>query len=173
MGSLQLCTPVGRVRHHVQVTDCLPPGPLHGLWVWIPPAMAAVLWWLLSTLSAREVLKPWLLLSTDTDTDPVLLYIPASPLPLWPGLPRVLARGVPRLNPRLRLMLRLILTTDTDTPVWDTMDMVWDTMVMVWDTTAMVLDTMVMDTDMDTDSDTTDKMEAFNCACAIVIRINS
>merc|ERR1712126_650932 len=79
-------------------------------------------------------------------------------------------RGRLRLNLRLRLMLRLILTTDTDTPVWDTMDMGWDTMVMVWDTTAMVLDTMVMDTDMDTDSDTTDKMEAFNCACAIAIR---
>merc|ERR1712098_844609 len=71
-------------------------------------------------------------------------------------------RGRLRLSLRLRLMLRLILTTDTDT--------VWDTMVMVWDTTAMVLDTMVMDTDMDTDSDTTDKMEAFNCACAFAIR---
>merc|ERR1712098_226437 len=81
-----------------------------------------------------------------------------------------LTRGRLRLSLRLRLMLRLILTTDTDTPVWDTMDMVWDTMVMVWDTTAMVLDTMVMDTDMDTDSDTTDKMEAFNCACAFAIR---
>merc|ERR1712098_432602 len=80
------------------------------------------------------------------------------------------ARGRLRLSLRLRLMLRLILTTDTDTPVWDTMDMGWDTMVMVWDTTAMVLDTMVMDTDMDTDSDTTDKMEAFNCACAFAIR---
>merc|ERR1712098_181099 len=72
-------------------------------------------------------------------------------------------RGRLRLSLRLRLMLRLILTTDTDTPVRDTMDMVWDT-------TAMVLDTMVMDTDMDTDSDTTDKMEAFNCACAFAIR---
>merc|ERR1712243_496670 len=72
-------------------------------------------------------------------------------------------RGRLRLSPRLRLTPRLILTTDTDTPVWDTM-------VMVLDTTAMVLDTMDMDTDMDMDSDTTDKMEAFICACAIVIR---
>merc|ERR1712126_407435 len=79
-------------------------------------------------------------------------------------------RGKLRLSQRPRLMLRLILTTDTDTPIWDTMGMVWDIMIMVWDTTVMVLDTMVMDTDMDTDSDTTDKMEAFNCACAIVIR---
>merc|ERR1719244_1286747 len=84
--------------------------------------------WLPSTLSAREVLKPrlilttdtdtWLLLSTDTDTDPVLLSIQVSPLPLWPGLLRGSgARGAPMLNPLVSpssdTQLVLVLTTST------------------------------------------------------------
>merc|ERR1712080_700291 len=45
-------------------------------------------------------------------------------------------------------------------------DIVWDTDT-VWDTP--MADTMAMDTVMDTDTATMDKMEALNSACAIVI----
>merc|ERR1719481_1160575 len=55
----------------------------------------------------------WLLPSTDTDTDPVLLSIQELPLPLWPGLLRVLARGAPMLNPVLLLDTQLVLVSTT------------------------------------------------------------
>merc|ERR1719347_1725611 len=95
-----------------------------------------------------------LLPSTDTDTESAnsTLVLPA------PSRPSTdCTRG------RLRLSLRPMLITDTDTvsdtdTVWDT-DIIWDTMV--WDTP--MVDTMAMDTVMDMDTATTDKPGA----CAI------
>merc|ERR1712243_294303 len=77
-----------------------------------------------------------LLPSTDTDTESASSTL----VLLAPSRPSTdCTRG------RLRLSLRPMLTTDTDT-VWDT-DIIWDTMV--WDTP--MVDTMAMDTVMDMD----------------------
>merc|ERR1711909_211231 len=101
----------------------------------------------------------------STDTDTALLTTVDTPLPSWPGLPRVSTDTSVMARGRLRLSPRPMLTTDTDTDTGtdtDT-DTVWDTTV--WDTA--MADTMAMDTVMDTDTATTDKWEAFPGACAM------
>merc|ERR1711909_218396 len=87
----------------------------------------------------------------STDTDTALLTTVDTPLPSWPGLPRVSTDTSVMARGRLRLSPRPMLTTDTDT------DTGWDTTV--WDTA--MADTTAMDTVMDTDTATTDKWEAF------------
>merc|ERR1711890_72648 len=92
------------------------------------------------------------------DAVPILLSLCSIPVVTPSNMSPDCTRG------RLRLNLRLILTTDTDT--YSDTDTVWDTDI-VWDTTVTAVDTTAMDTD--TDSATMYKMEALNSACAIVI----
>merc|ERR1711909_118280 len=85
------------------------------------------------------------------DTDTALLTTVDTPLPSWPGLPRVSTDTSVMARGRLRLSPRPMLTTDTDT------DTGWDTTV--WDTG--MADTTAMDTVMDTDTATTDRLQSF------------
>merc|ERR1712112_268581 len=91
------------------------------------------------TTSERGALR--LILTSDPDTESAS----STPVDTPPSTSLGCTRG------RLRLSLRPMLTTDTDT-VSDT-DIIWDTMV--WDTP--MVDTMAMDTVMDMDTATTDK----------------
>merc|ERR1719481_841255 len=126
----------------------------------------------MDTTSERGALR--LILSTDTDTDTLLVLVlttsmvwgtsdpdmesaSSTPADTLPSTSLDCTRG------KLRLSLRPMHTTDTDTvsdtdTVWDT-DIIWDTMV--WDTP--MVDTMAMDTVMDMDMATTEKPGA----CAI------
>merc|ERR1712080_688554 len=151
---LQLCTPVGSVLRHVQTTDCLLPGLPSVDTEWSPPAMDAVpiLLSLLSIPLVRGVRR--LSLTTDTDTSvledtPHMESVSSIPVVTPSNMSPDCTRG------RLRLDLRPILTTDTDTDldtdtVSDT-EIVWDTDT-VWDTP--MADTMAMDTVMDMDTAT-------------------